>query len=260
MKNQISVITAAFNSTATIHECIDSVRFQSICAEQIIIDGGSTDGTIDNIGNYTHISHVVSEKDKGIYDAMNKGISLASGGVIGILNSDDFYINGDVLKKVSEVLADNTLDSCYGDLQYVDKDDISKKTRDWKSGRFRSNLFLWGWMPPHPTFFVRRSIYEKYGLYNLELGTAADYELMLRFLVRHKISTTYIPEVLVKMRSGGISNRSLLHRFRANQMDLKAWDINGLKPYPWTTLLKPLRKIFQYQFFPDNFRTYLHGR
>ena len=118
--------------------------------------------------------------------------------------------------------------------------------RYWKSGDYNPQKFYHGWMPPHPTFFVRRAIYEKYGLFNLELSSAADYELMLRFLLKHKITTTYIPEVLVKMRTGGMSNASLKNRFRANRMDRKAWEVNGLKPYPWTLWMKPLRKVGQF--------------
>jgi glycosyltransferase len=246
MNYKVSIITATFNSGSTIRDCLDSVKDQGNAVEHIIIDGGSTDGTLDIVKTYPHVSRVISEPDQGIYDAMNKGIALASGDVIGILNSDDVYADHDVLTKVARIFSKESVDSCYGDLLYVDPANITKITRIWKSGPFHKENFYWGWMPPHPTFFVRRQVYEKYGKFNLDLGSAADYELMLRFLVKHKISMAYIPEVLVKMRAGGVSNMSLKNRIRANRMDLKAWEVNGLKPYPWTNFLKPLRKIKQY--------------
>lgn len=260
MTPKISIITVVRNGAATIHDCIESVKEQSYPAEHIIIDGGSTDGTLDIVNNYvSSISKIISEPDNGIYDAMNKGITLANGDVIGILNSDDYYAHSDVLAKVALAFADKYADSCYGDLVYVsgnkgrgtrDEDNYYSRSlkigRYWKSGEFHSNKFYWGWMPPHPTFFVRRCVYEKHGLYNLKLGSAADYELMLRFLVKHKITSTYIPEVMVKMRSGGVSNISLKNRLRGNYMDGLAWKVNELRPYPWTLLLKPVSKIPQY--------------
>jgi glycosyltransferase involved in cell wall biosynthesis len=195
---------------------------------------------------YPHISHIVSESDQGIYDAMNKGIRLAQGDIVGILNADDFYASSDILAKVAAIFADPAIDACYGDLVYMDSTDTGKVVRYWRSGAFSPRKFYWGWMPPHPTFFVRRWVYERFGLFNLDLGSAADYELMLRFLVKHQINVAYIPEVLVKMRTGGVSNVSLQNRLKANRMDRKAWTINALKPYPWTLWLKPLRKIGQW--------------
>jgi len=246
MNSTISVITATFNSATTIHDCLASVVSQRGLIEHIIIDGCSTDDTLELVKSTPNVSRIVSEPDYGIYDAMNKGISLSTGDIVGILNSDDFYADFDVLDRVAEIFKDENIDSCYGDLQYVDAIDTTKVTRDWKAGVFDENSFYWGWMPPHPTFFVRRSVYEKYGLFNLNMGSAADYELMLRFLVKHKIRTAYIPEVLVKMRAGGVSNASLKNRIKANRMDRKAWEVNGLKPFPWTIYMKPLRKLGQY--------------
>jgi len=196
-------------------------------------------------------SKIYSESDFGIYDAMNKGIKIASGEIIGILNADDFYASPDVIAKVVKVFENPEIDACYGNLLYVAETlsqytSLFKTIRYWKSGSFKPARFYWGWMPPHPTFFVRRRIYDKYGLFNLSLGSAADYELMLRFLLKHKIRTAYIPEILVKMRTGGASNANLNNRILANKMDRKAWDVNGLKPYPWTLLFKPLRKIPQW--------------
>lgn len=242
----ISIITATYNSASTLRGTLESVLEQGVGAEQIIIDGGSKDQTMEIVTSYPHIDKWVSEPDRGIYDAMNKGIAMASGEVIGILNSDDFYADERVLSRVAEVFTDPRVDSCYGDLKYVHPLDTTKVTRNWKSGSFSREAFFWGWMPPHPTFFVRRSVYEKYGCFNLELGSAADYELMLRFLVKHRISTVYISEVLVKMRAGGASNLSLKNRLKANRMDHKAWYVNELRPYPWTSVMKPLRKIGQF--------------
>jgi glycosyltransferase involved in cell wall biosynthesis len=249
MNHSISIITATLNSSKTIADCLASVRDQEVKAEHIILDGGSTDNTLNIVKSYPHVSHIISELDSGIYDAMNKGISYASGDIIGILNSDDFYANRFVLEKVLKKFRDHSLYACYGDLQYVNANDTSKITREWKSGKFTAKSFYWGWMPPHPTFFVRRGIYKKYGSFNLDLGSAADYEIMLRLLVKHEITVEYIPEVLVKMRAGGVSNVSLMNRIKANRMDRKAWRINRIRPYPWTIVLKPLRKIFQYQVF-----------
>ncbi len=243
----LSVITVVRNSVSTIRDCIESVKRQSYPAEHIIIDGASDDGTLEIIQEYkSSVSQFISEPDKGIYDAMNKGIKLASGDIIGILNSDDLYPTSDTLSEVAKVFEKKNIDSCYGDLVYVNPIKTDKTRRYWRSGYFNPRRFYFGWMPPHPTFFVRRSVYEKYGFFNLALGSAADYELMLRFLLKYKISTTYLPHILVKMRNGGESNASLKNRIRANKMDRMAWKINGLKPHTWTLWMKPLRKIGQY--------------
>ena len=245
---KISIITAVLNNRFHLRDCITSVSSQSYPnVEHIVVDGGSSDGTLDVIReNDKKIAQWISEPDQGIYDAMNKGISLARGDVIGILNADDFYANAHVLSKAALVFCDDNVWSCYGDLQYVSPENTLRVVRYWHSGHYHVKNFYWGWMPPHPTFFVRRDVYEKYGLFNLSLGSAADYELMLRFLLRYRITTTYIPEVLVKMRQGGTSNASLRNRLRANLMDRMAWTINGVKPYPWTLYLKPLRKFGQF--------------
>jgi glycosyltransferase len=246
---KISVITAVLNGANTLSACINSIQRQTVSVEHIIIDGGSTDGIIEIVNKLKSGDSIfLSEPDRGFYDAINKGLKLATGDVIGILNADDLYAHEFVLEKVSACFADDSVDSCYGDLVYCDSIDTGKVRRYWRSGHYHKKRFFQGWMPPHPTFFVRRKIYEQYGGFNLKLGTAADYELMLRFLVRYKISTSYIPEVLVKMRIGGQSNATLRRRFVANRMDRNAWAVNGLKPYPWTLLMKPLSKIGQYFF------------
>lgn len=243
----ISIITATYNAEKTIHDCINSVKNQTASSiEHILVDGKSTDHTISIAERHSHFNHIISEPDNGIYDAMNKGIELASSRIIGILNCDDFYPSNQTLAKVLNTFTDPSIDACYGDLIYVESTDTNRIVRNWKSGSFKPNKFYWGWMPPHPTFFVRRSVYEKYGLFNLELGSAADYEIMLRFLVKHQVKTAYIPEVLVKMRAGGVSNASLKNRLLANKMDRKAWKVNDISPYPWTVPIKPVRKIGQW--------------
>lgn len=243
--SSLSIITPTYNSAATLDDCLRSVRDQKVSAEHLIIDGCSQDRTLEIARSYPHVSKIISARDKGIYDAMNKGIAAASGEVIGILNSDDFYADDLVLSRVVKAFADPAIDCCYGDLHYVNATNTEKVTRVWKSSRCRLSAFYWGWMPPHPTFFVRRSVYERFGQFDLNLGSAADYELILRFMFMHKISSVHIPHVLVKMRNGGESNASLRNRLKANRMDRRAWQINGLRPYPWTTLAKPVRKIGQ---------------
>lgn len=255
----ISLITATYNASTTIADCLASVNAQSVPVDHIIIDGTSTDKSLDIIREICPNARILSEPDDGIYDAMNKGIRLAAGDVIGILNADDFYAHPDVMAKVAEIFTAPEVEACYGDLLYVTEKvtgekgvrndgDNFKTVRYWRSGSYAPEKFYWGWMVPHPTFFVRRSVYERFGHFNLDLGSAADYEIMVRFLVKHRIKTAYIPEVLVKMRTGGVSNATVNNRIQANIMDRKAWEVNDLKPYPWTMLLKPIRKIPQWLF------------
>ncbi len=247
MNMKISLITVSLNAANTIKDCLDSVKAQGAGVEHIVVDGGSTDGTIDIVlSRLSQIARFVSEPDGGIYDAMNKGIGMATGDIIGILNADDVFAAPDVVKRVREAFVDPSYDACYGDLLYVHQTDLNKVFRYWKSCQYSANSFYLGWMPPHPSFFVRSRVYSKYGIFNPGIGTAADYELMLRLLLKHKVPAIYIPHVLVRMRTGGKSNASILNRLRANRMDRKAWKVNGLKPYPFTLAAKPLRKIGQF--------------
>ena len=243
---RISIITATYNSAATVSDCLASVAGQTVHAEHLIVDGASSDGTVDVVQRFGASVDLVSEPDGGIYDAMNKGIARAGGDVVGILNSDDFYASDTVLAQVAQAFLDPEVDACYGDLVYVDFKDTDRVVRYWKAGPFHHRKFLWGWMPPHPAFFVRRSVYTRFGGFNLELGSAADYEIMLRFLLKHGLKAAYIPGVLVKMRTGGVSNASMRNRLAANRNDRQAWKVNGLRPYPWTLWAKPLRKLGQW--------------
>ncbi|MBV4357859.1 glycosyltransferase family 2 protein [Pinibacter aurantiacus] len=244
---KISIITATYNSSATVADTLNCIRQQTYDqVEHIIVDGLSKDNTLEIVKGYPHVTTVVSEKDKGLYDAMNKGLTLANGEVIGILNSDDIYVDKDVLMKVANVFANENVDVCYADLQYVHQHDLNKVIRTWKSGKLKTRSFYRGWMPPHPTVFVRRKVYDKVGNFNLALKSAADYELMLRIFVKNHFQVHYLPEIIVKMRAGGMSNASFLHRIRANKEDREAWRINGLEPRFYTLYLKPIRKITQF--------------
>lgn len=244
---KISVITASYNSAATIADTLRSVAEQDHeDIEHLIIDGASKDSTMEIVDGFPHVVRKISEKDKGIYDAMNKGVQMASGEIIAILNSDDFYASPKVLSSVAGLFADPSVQAVYGDLQYVDQNDTSRIKRYWKAGSFTPGKFFFGWMPPHPSFFVRKEVYDKVGLFNTNLKTSADYELMLRILLKYRLKAAYLPMVLVKMREGGLSNSSFRHRLKANREDRLAWKLNGLKPYFFSLYLKPIRKIFQY--------------
>lgn len=245
---KVSIVTAVLNGRETIRDTIESVLNQDYKdVEHIIIDGGSTDGTLEVIAEYAgQISKTISEPDQGVYEGLNKGIRVSTGEVIGILPGDDFYAHDRVLRRVVEGLAKQNGDSCYGDLQYVDKRDPHKVLRHWKSSTYTPGKFRSGWMPPHPTFFVKRRIYEKYGLFDEKFRIAGDYELMLRFLERYKISTFYIPEVLVKMRWGGISNGSVKNLFIKSCEDYKAWKINHLQGNLLIIFFKNLSKVPQF--------------
>jgi glycosyltransferase len=247
-KIKISIITVSCNSQSTIKHTIESVDSQDYQnKEYLLIDGASTDWTLEIISFLRDkINYFVSEKDNGIYDAMNKGIKASSGDIIGILNSDDFYSNNEVLSKVVNIFEETNCDCVYGDLVYVDKVDARNIVRYWKSGKFEKNLMTKGWMLPHPTFFVKKEIYQKFGLYNTSLKSAADYEMILRLLHKKKIIVEYIPEILIKMRVGGESNASIWNRLKGNNEDNIAWDLNGIKKPLFIRFIKPFRKIMQF--------------
>ena len=243
----ITIITPVRNSEDTIADTIHSIGMQTVACQHILVEGASMDATLEVIQReQIPGSLLISEPDTGRYAAINKGLKHASGQIIGILNADDYYPANDVLTRVQEVFSSPETEACYGDLFYVDRQNTSKVVRNWRSGDYNKDKFYSGWMPPHPTFFVRRRLYEQFGNYRLDLGTAADYEVMLRMLLRHEAKTAYIPHVLVHMRNSGASNSSMANRIRANRFDREAWRVNGIRPRPWTRLAKPLRKVGQW--------------
>ncbi|MGB0402642.1 MAG: glycosyltransferase family 2 protein [Salibacteraceae bacterium] len=246
---KVSIITVCFNAQDTIEETIQSVVSQTYGdVEYLIVDGGSNDSTVEIAQKYLNegVSKVFSEKDEGIYDGMNKGINLATGDLIGILNADDFYSDDKVISDVVKKITRDNAQSIYADLDYVDPVETNNVKRKWRSGNYKRSNFLRGWMPPHPTFFIRKSCYTKFGLFLTSMKSAADYELMLRMLYKNKISTTYLPRTIIKMRVGGVSNNSIKNRINANKEDRKAWEINGIKPKWYTLGLKPISKIAQF--------------
>jgi glycosyltransferase involved in cell wall biosynthesis len=228
---KISIVTITYNSEKTLKDTIESISNQTYKnIEYIIVDGNSNDDTVKIIESYGNkISKFISEKDTGIYDAMNKGLELACGDIVGILNSDDVYFDEKVIEKVIEQFNKEKVDSVYGDLYYVKEDNLNDVVRYWKSSVFKKGSFAKGWHPPHPAFFVKKRVYEKYGYFNLDMQVSADFELMLRFLEKSNISTSYLPEVIVKMRVGGESNKSIKNILTGNKSILKAFDINGIQ-------------------------------
>ncbi|NID08784.1 glycosyltransferase family 2 protein [Fibrivirga algicola] len=244
----VSIITVVYNGAETIAEAIESVLAQTYPSiEYIIVDGASTDGTQAIVERYgDRISQFISEPDQGLYDAMNKGIQRATGDVIGILNADDLYRHTDIINRIVALFEQHEADAVYGDLVYAQRHAPDKVTRYWQAGTYKPGAFLRGWMPPHPTFFVRASVYRQHGYFTTSLRSAADYELMLRFVHKHQIRVAYLNEVVVVMRLGGVSNSSLINRLRANREDRVAWQMNSIRPGLFTLWLKPLRKIGQF--------------
>ena len=247
---KISVITACFNAGQTIESTITSVLSQEgIEFEFIVVDGASTDDTMDILDLYKNrITTIVSESDLGMYYALNKGLALATGDIIACLNADDLYASRDVLKRVAEAFAESHVDTVYGNLKYVDKNELAKVMRSWDSGKYKKAKWRKGWMPPHPAFFARKECYEKWGSFNTSFKSAADYELMLRFLYKHSASSQHLPIDCVLMRTGGKSNITWQNRLLANREDVRAWSVNGMKPPIGLAVMKPLRKLGQFIF------------
>lgn len=240
---KISIITATWNCQDTVGGCLASVAGQSYRRrEHIVVDGASTDHTLALLeGKRAQLSVLVSEPDRGIYDALNKGIARASGDVIGFLHADDLYADGTVLARIGEVFEDSGVDAVYGDLAYVGKEDTGRVIRHWRAGEFRPDRLRRGWMPPHPTLYLRRDLYERFGGFDLQYRIAADYDLMLRVLRRISGRVVYLPKVLVRMRVGGASNRSLPMILRKSFEDyraLRANRIGGAGALLWKNLSK----------------------
>jgi glycosyltransferase involved in cell wall biosynthesis len=229
-KLKITIITITYNSEKTIKTTLNSVKGQTYKKiEHIIIDGNSADKTVLIAKQYPHINKIISEPDDGIYDAMNKGLKIATGDIIGFLNADDFYASKNVLNLINKIfINDPTLDACYSDLIYVDTLKISKIIRYWKSSNFNFGAFAKGWCPPHPTFFVHRSVYERFGNFDLDYDSASDVELMMRLLEVKKINVHYTPEVWIKMGLGGVSNKNFMNIIMQNKEVLKAFKNHNL--------------------------------
>lgn len=244
---KISIITVCFNAASTIQDTIDSVANQIYKdIEYIVIDGGSNDGTIDVIKkNSSKINVWVSEPDCGLYDAMNKGLKIASGEIVGFINADDILNSDTTLLDIAEKFNASKVDILYGDLVYCSFNNLENITRVWISGECSTKKFRRGWMPPHLSTYIKLSAYKMYGSYRTDMLIAADYELMLRLMVKHNLPHTYLPKVLARMRQGGLSNSSLRNILLSNIEAYKSWKMNNLSVSPAIILLKPLRKLFQ---------------
>jgi len=237
---KVSVITVVWNNKDTIKDAIESVLNQTYeNIEYIIVDGASTDGTLGIIQSYGNkVSKLVSEPDKGLYDAMNKGLKLATGDVVGILNSDDFYVDNEVIQKIVDTFDIKRVESVFADLVYVKPSNLEKTIRYYDSSKFTPAKFAYGWMPAHPTFFVKREVYERYGVFKIDYKIAADYEILARFLHKYDVNYAYLPEVIIKMRLGGVSTSGLKSNYILNKEIIRACNENGIK----TNWIKVLSK------------------
>ena len=246
---KVTIITVTLNSARFLEDCIRSVIAQDYSdIEHIVVDGGSTDGTLEIVEKYkSHIAKWISEKDDGMYDAINKGMKMAGGDIIGVLNSDDMLASSDVISTIAAGFDQPDVDAVYGDLVYVDPENISRVKREWKGLSFKRSRFKYGWMPAHPTFYFRKNLLEKFGYYETHYFTASDYEFMARYLFYFRVNALYIPRLIVKMRTGGMSNISIYKRLRANRRDFLAMKRNRI-PFPFiVSLMKPLIKLHQFK-------------
>lgn len=245
---KVSIITVTYNAEEFLEQCICSILSQTYTnIELIVVDGGSTDSTLTILAKYRQrIAVLISEKDEGIYDAMNKGIAVASGEVIGMLNADDYYAYDNAVKDLVAAFDNPDCEIAYGNICYVKKNDTNHVLRKWVSKPFNRTSMKWGWMPAHPTFYARKTLFETYGKYNLNFYSAADYELMLRFLYLKKIKSIWVDKILVIMRAGGVSNRTVKNRLTASYNDYKAMKSNQVEFPALKIFVKPLRKLGQY--------------
>ncbi len=245
---KITIITVVYNAEVYLRDCIESVLAQDYKdIEYILIDGASTDESYQIAKEYQNrLAVLISEPDRGMYDALNKGIALATGAVIGILNADDILADQHVISQLVQTFEREKVSGVYGDLNYVAPDNINQIQRKWRSSAAGPKDLALGWMPAHPTLYLKRELFEQFGDYSLNYGSAADYELMLRFLYQHKITTSYLPILMVNMRNGGMSNQSMKHRYSAFLNDYAALKSNRI-PFPLLALaLKKVRKIKQF--------------
>lgn len=245
---KVTIITVTFNSEKHLEQCINSVLSQDYAPiEYLVVDGNSSDGTLEIIKKYEHrISRWISEPDKGMFDALNKAMQMATGDIIGVLHSDDVFAGNGVVGAVVKAFKANKVDAVYGDLNYVYAEDISKIYRNWKGKIFHRRLFHKGWMPAHPAFYFKKELLEKYGNYKIEFKSAADYELMTRYLYKHRVPAIYIPELMILMRRGGMSNSNIKKRIQANRNDYLAMKANGIPMPLLVSIVKPLSKLPQY--------------
>ncbi len=245
---KVSIITATYNSAAYIAEALRSIQTQTyLNIELVLIDGGSRDATVKIVNEvFTRDKIVVSEKDKGIYDALNKGISKCTGDIIGFVHSDDLLASPNTINDIVNSFLKQNVDGVYGDLKYVSKENPHQVIRYWKSKTFKNSLLKKGWMPAHPTLFLKKEVYEKHGTFNTHYKIAADYDLMLRIFSDPRLNFFYLPEVITLMRVGGASNRSLKNVIQKSKEDLKTIRRNNLG-YPFKVLFyKNFSKLIQF--------------
>ena len=244
---KVSIITATYNSSNTLPDTLRSLEeqtYQNI--EYIIVDGASKDNTLEVVKSHcSRVATVISEPDKGIYDALNKGIQAATGDVVGFLHSDDLFAYPDAVKDIVDSFLESNSQAVYADLEYVSKNDTENTVRLWKSGQYSQKKLKKGWMPPHPTFYMKRELYQQYGLFDLSFKIAADYDSLLRYLWVNNVSMAYLPTVLIKMRVGGASNRSLSNIIHKTKEDIQALKNSSLS-WPRAILIKNLSKIPQF--------------
>jgi glycosyltransferase involved in cell wall biosynthesis len=245
---KVSLITVTYNSALTLADTINSVRDQDYGnIEYIIIDGSSNDGTVKIIkDNLDVVTRWISETDSGLYDAMNKGIKMATGDIVGIINSDDFYHRKDAISKIVEGFSQQEIQCVFADVRFVKSNNLDKTIRYYSSKKFNLGAFSWGFMPAHPTFFTYRGNFEKFGFYRTDFKIAADFELLVRFLYKNKLTFKYLPVDLMKMRLGGLSTASLKSTWVINQEDLRACRENGLSTNYLRLYSRYFRKIFEY--------------
>lgn len=241
---RISIVTVAFNAARTLPATLQSVAQQGWPnVEHWLIDGGSTDNTAEVVRKHGgHLAGFVSEPDEGLYDALNKGISRCTGDIIGILHADDVFASPCALASIAKAFEDPEIDAVYADLEYVDKKNAARVIRYWHAGEFQRTKLHWGWMPPHPTLYVRREIYQRIGGFDTSYRVAADYDFVLRLFSDRHLRTAYVPRVVVRMRVGGLSNRSLSNILRKSREDLRALRHHGIGGLA-ALACKNLRKI-----------------